>query len=124
MTRINVVPVEELTREHLIAEYRELPRVYELVRKRIAKGHKPTLKTPPRYTLGTGHVLFFYNKLGWINERYISLCNEMRRRKYTVNYGDVDQLCKGIPPDWFGTFIVDDEALKINRDRIKERLED
>ena len=27
MTRINVVPVKELSDQHLIAEYRELPRV-------------------------------------------------------------------------------------------------
>jgi hypothetical protein len=26
MTRINVVPVQELTNKHLMAEYRELPR--------------------------------------------------------------------------------------------------
>lgn len=27
MTRINVIPVSELSDQHLIAEYRELPRV-------------------------------------------------------------------------------------------------
>lgn len=26
MTRINLVPVEELSNQHLVAEYRELPR--------------------------------------------------------------------------------------------------
>lgn len=28
MTRINVVPVTELTDKHLLAEYRELPRIF------------------------------------------------------------------------------------------------
>lgn len=30
MTRINCVPVRELGGKHLVAEYRELPRVYAL----------------------------------------------------------------------------------------------
>lgn len=124
MTRINCVPVEELTREHLVAEYRELPRIYALVRKRIEKGDNPTLMPmPSRYTLGKGHVLFFYNKLGWLTDRYVSLCNEMKRRGYTVNYGDVASLTNHIPKEWFGTFTVDDEALRINRERIMERLD-
>lgn len=125
MTRINCVPVEELTREHLIAEYKELPRVYNLVRKRINKKQKPdSIKCPPRYTLGTGHVLFFYNKLGWLTDRYVLLCNEMRRRGYTVNYGNVEELTRGIPKDWFGSFSVDSAAIEINRKRIQERLDD
>lgn len=33
MTRVNVIPVEELHDKHLIAEYREIPRIVNLVRK-------------------------------------------------------------------------------------------
>lgn len=123
MTRINVVPVNELTRQHLVAEYRELPRIYNLVRKRIELGNKPTdIKCPPKYTLGKGHVLFFYNKLKWLTDRYDSLCNEMKQRGYTVNYGDSTKLVNGIPDEWFGTFEIDDEMLAINRQRINDRL--
>jgi deoxyribonuclease (pyrimidine dimer) len=43
MTRINVVPPRELTRQHLIAEYRELPRVFGLVKKAAARGERPSL---------------------------------------------------------------------------------
>ena len=125
MTRINVVPVEELTRQHLVAEYRELPRIYNLVRKRIDQGNKPTdIKKPETYTLGTGHVTFFYDKLGWLTNRYVSLCNEMKSRGYTVNYGDTNALTHGIPSEWFDTFNVDDTMLSINRQRIKDRLND
>ncbi|MBP7000765.1 pyrimidine dimer DNA glycosylase/endonuclease V [Amaricoccus sp.] len=41
MTRINVVPPEELSRAHLVAEYRELPRVFGMVRAMIARGLDP-----------------------------------------------------------------------------------
>ncbi len=33
MTRINCVPVEELSGPHLVAEYRELPRVFALAQR-------------------------------------------------------------------------------------------
>lgn len=48
MTRINVVPVEELSDAWLIAEYRELPRVLN--------GNFSIKDAPNRYKLGTGHV--------------------------------------------------------------------
>lgn len=38
MTRINLTLVSELADQHLMAEYRELPRIFGAVRERIAKG--------------------------------------------------------------------------------------
>ncbi|QYC95579.1 endonuclease [Escherichia phage vB_EcoM_TU01] len=37
MTYINLTLVSELADQHLIAEYRELPRVFGIVRKHVAK---------------------------------------------------------------------------------------
>lgn len=48
MTRINVVPVFELSDQHLMAEYRELPRV---IKQKIN-----TTDAPRLYKLGLGHV--------------------------------------------------------------------
>jgi len=75
VTRINVVPPEELSRQHLLAEYRELPRVFTLARKRQADPRG----VPSGYTLGRGHVLFFTVHLAWLKERYNALVAEMRR---------------------------------------------
>lgn len=123
MTRINCIPVDELTNKHLVAEYRELPRIYGLVKKKISKNVKPfEIKKPSGYTLGTGHVLFFYDKLDWLTNRYNNLCDEMKHRGFTVNYSDTTDLLNGIPQEWFGTFTVDEHALSINRQRIAERL--
>ena len=42
MTRINCIPVEELSTPHLIAEYRELPRVFALAHNAAAAaGRRP-----------------------------------------------------------------------------------
>ena len=38
MTRINVVPVEELTNKHLMAEYHEITRIFRLVREAQNRG--------------------------------------------------------------------------------------
>ena len=37
MTRINLVPVEELSNQHLMAEYRELPRIPNAIKSNRAK---------------------------------------------------------------------------------------
>lgn len=71
MTRINLVDPSELSTKHLVAEYREIVRVFDLARKSQYEMHKK--KQPSAYTLGTGHVLFFYDKLKFISERYDSL---------------------------------------------------
>lgn len=40
MTRINLLPASELTDQHLIAEYRELPRIFTIVRTKIRANKK------------------------------------------------------------------------------------
>ena len=127
MTRINVVEPTELTNKHLMGELHEITRVYGLVRK--AQGRKinkfnfrDKIKQPSQYTLGTGHVYFFYDKLGYITERYYQLNREAVQRGFKVNPIDRSQLTADIQPWWFGDYQPTPEAVAINRERIKERL--
>jgi len=123
MTRINCVPVSELTLKHLLAEYRELPRVFGLVKKAVSRKEKPTdPRFPDTYTLGKGHVLFFYPRLGYLSDRYPDLISELQRRGYRPKYQDAWELIDGIPDEWFGSWTPTPEAQKINRQRICERL--
>ncbi len=118
MTRINCVPVQELSTKHLVAEYRELPRVFRLAEKAWSAGRK--VHQPEDYVLGTGHVSFFYTRLGWCKKRFHELRNEMLQRGYKPNYADV-------PPctiadscfwqDWQPGVL----ALETNRQRIADR---
>lgn len=124
LTRINCVPPSELTRQHLIAEYRELPRIFGLVRAAVERGEQPSdRRNPQAYTLGTGHCRFFYSRLGWLSYRQACLIAEMKRRGYSVNFSDVAGLIVGIPWEWFGAWEPDHAALAINRARIQERLD-
>lgn len=82
MTRINsAIHPRCLTDQHLKAELRELPRIFTAVRKRIDQG-KDFNDVPSHFTLGTGHVKFFYDKCAFLTERHIFL-----RAEFATRYG-------------------------------------
>ena len=124
MTRINCVPPSELTREHLVAEYRELPRVFGMVRGMIARGTISQALTdiPKNYRMGTGHMKFFTDKLGYLLKRQKALIAEMQARGYQPNHVDPDSLLVGIPWVFHGDWVPNDRDLLISRARITERL--
>jgi deoxyribonuclease (pyrimidine dimer) len=111
MTRINCVPVSELVDKHLLAEYRELPRLRHL---------KPRVSSINQYVLGKGHCIFFLDKGKYLESRHSELCNEMKRRGFTVNLPELklDWICKFMN-DWTPTR----GDIKLNRERIKVRLD-
>lgn len=84
MTRINLVDPEVLTNAHLMAEYRELPRIFTAVAKDPV--YAQTVQKPQHYVLGKGHVIFFYDKLGWLFQRYNKLYHELIERSYAIDH--------------------------------------
>lgn len=124
MTRVNCVPVEQLSREHLVAEYRELPRIFGMVRGMAERGvTDPKLADiPSSYRMGTGHMKFFTDKLGWCVQRQKLLILEMRRRGYQPNFDDPESLLQGIPEAFHGSWSPTDRDLEISWARIRERL--
>jgi hypothetical protein len=117
MTRINVgVKPAELTNKHLIAEAREIKRIPNCV----AKGKFNLNGQPKQFTLGTGHVKFFYDKLYYLKKRYEELYNECINRGFKVQYyGDA---WNGIPDHLMGDYTPTDTDRQIIIERITERL--
>lgn len=118
MTRINVLPVESLTDQHLMAEYRELPMVMG-----SAKRSDPDLYIPSiEYTLNGGHVKFFYNKKEYLIARWTNLIAELRKRGYNIDpesrIVDFTILDKFPQVSW----MPNDRAFEINKARIDERI--
>ena len=127
ITRIDIVPVQELCQSHITSGIHEILRVFGLVRKAQASGinkynFHAKKKPPTAYTLGTGHVLHFYNKLSWVADRYAALCAEHRRRGGNVNEISREELLDGIADWWQNDYTPTEEALAINRERIAERV--
>jgi hypothetical protein len=86
MTRINLVEPHQLTDKHLMAEYRELPRIFTAVIKLQEQGKTPAdVDIPDHYVLGKGHVKFFYDKIKWLNRRYEKLYEELINRQYKLD---------------------------------------
>lgn len=91
MTRINLVEPHQLTDKHLMAEYRELPRIFTAVKKlvnepkpRVGDGWRKFITSgeiPDRYVLGKGHMKFFYNKLPYLRERYREIAYVLRTKR-------------------------------------------
>jgi hypothetical protein len=74
MTRINTIVPSKLCDSHLIAEYREILRVFKLA--------KDDESSPKEFTLGRGHVKFFFNKLQYVHDRFNSLRAEILDRGF------------------------------------------
>lgn len=116
MTRINVgISASELPTKLLLAEHRELKRIPNMVRENRVN----MSGIPARFTLGTGHVKFFYNKLGYLKNRYHEIYNECLDRGCNVQYyGDafVD-----IPSDLMSEYRHSDEDRQLLIERIHLR---
>lgn len=121
MTRINVVPVTELADKHLLAEYRELPRIFGASKKWHERGGR-VRDLPMTYRLGTGHVLFFYDKLLYCFARQRALVNECRKRGFNVKHEPTKDLIDWAPYYLLGSYLPTRAALRINRERIATRL--
>lgn len=122
MTRINLVDPKDLIRQHLIAEYHELPRIFGLVYAQQKKGKTPKdITIPPTYRLGTGHMTFFYDKLKFLEERFKLLVEEMGRRGFNAAHTSIPNFTKEISPEWWGNYEPTPEDIKISKERIDQR---
>jgi deoxyribonuclease (pyrimidine dimer) len=119
MTRVNcAIQPSELSNKHLIAELREIKRIPN----HILKTKKLNLDIPLKFTLGTGHVKFFYNKLNFLYKRYKSLHEEALIRKFNVSdYSESFINAIAHRSDLANDYIELEDDRKILIQRLKER---
>jgi len=125
MTRINIIPVEELFDQHLIAEYREITMVPAALKRTLnSKNGLDESKINSQYILNQGHVYFFYNKGKYLDKRYKEIIKEMKirgfnpdpKRKFPKHIFMDNNLYK----DWSPSI----EDLKIIQKRIASKLKE
>lgn len=118
MTRINLVEPRKLTDQHLLAEYRELPRVFWLVRKKIQE-NKEVIHWN-KFTMWTWHVIFFYNKLLFLEKRFKSLVLECEKRGFNIKYSNYD--ISDIPDEFKKDYIPNTTDIKISKERLNTKI--
>lgn len=122
MTRINCIDPALLSGKHLVAEYRELPRVFNLAHAAMLRGDRPDdPRIPPRYTLGRGHVLFFYPRCGYLRRRFLLLVAEMQHRGYAPGYLDVPPVFQQLDTGWRCNWEPDASAMRSNLWRLLDK---
>lgn len=123
MTRINLVHVRELADQHLMAEYRELPRIFGAVRKHVQAGKKvKDFKISSTYILGTGHVTFFYDKLKFLANRHHDLVLECLRRGINISNTGINDI-SDISAEWCGDYLPSTSEVDLSRSRIIEKIQ-
>ena len=123
MTRINsAIPVSNLTDEHLLAEHREIKRLPYCLFKAIKC--KSIKKLPEQFTLGSGHVKFFLNKMHFVYWRYCRIFQECELRNFYVT--DYSENFDDVPTDYNNDYYPSKQELRretlILQRRIMQRI--
>lgn len=117
MTRINVgIPPKELTTKHLIAEHREIKRIPNVIK----SGRFNMIGQPSQFTLGTGHVKFFYDKILFLKNRYKEIYDECISRGFKVS--DYSNAFENVPNKFMNDYSPTVRDATIIRERIALRL--
>ena len=113
MTRINCIDPANLTDQHLLAEYRELPRVFALAR------HLAPREVVPTYRMGAGHVRFFYTRTGWLAKRQAALIAECLARGFDIQHRTAPEPVPGLDDDWAPS----EADMQCNLERLRDKLD-
>lgn len=120
MTRINLIHPSLLTDQHLIAEYRELPRIFGLVENKLLK-NTPFISRK-KYTLWTWHVVFFYDKLVFLHDRLESIIQECQKRGFQIHFTTSVDITH-FPPYLQNTYSPSQEEIAISLRRLQEKVD-
>ncbi len=120
MTRINLISVEEISDQHLMAEYRELPRIVN----GVLDGKLKQENIPNKFCLGKGHVKFFCDKLGFLLKRYEAIYLELRFRKYNLTMSPESLKQKLFEAHYVREkeYIFSHEEIEISKQRLIEKV--
>ena len=124
MTRINsAINPKNLTDQHLIAELRELPRIFTAVNKRLYSDLSFD-DIPKEFCLGTGHTKYFYDKLKFLIDRHCFLRFEYycRFKKNWQFKPDQSMLHRWIFKGLFNDHMVTKNKNQLLIDRISTRI--
>lgn len=123
MTRVNIVPPQDLMDQHLMAEFREIrhvgPSLQRTLKSKTGKHFKN--KISKEYTLNKGHVTFFYDKGQYLFNRFTAIKEELIKRGFNINRETEFNLYL-FPDDCLNDYIPVKKEIEINLERINLRI--
>ena len=120
MTRINAhIKPKDLLDQHLLAEYREIVRIPNVVMSNLSNAYDKVKLAPKTFKLSTGHVIYFYDKIKFLHQRYLALKQELDYRGIENNMSD--EMFYNIPSDLYNDIAECDIANDLVVNRIIER---
>jgi deoxyribonuclease (pyrimidine dimer) len=121
LTRINIVPVEEITDQHLLAEYREIFMIGSALQRSLKSLNWDPKRIPKKFKLGTGHVMFFYDKGKYLCKRYTQIRKELIKRDFNLDPTRKFKVTQ-FPTKYYNDWEPMSEDQEIIRQRIEERI--
>lgn len=122
MTRINsAIPAKNLTDEHLLAEHREIHRMFSYYRK--AKYSGAFDRIPTKFCLGKGHVTFFLDKFKFLQRHYEEIYNECLSRNLNVLKTAYMSWYYNVEKEHFNDYTSTKEERELLTERILERIQ-
>lgn len=85
----------------------------------MVKKQKEIKDIPDSFRMGTGHVKFFYDKLGYLKRRYEEIYKECIDRGFNVTY--YGSAWDGVPQHLMNDWQPTEESIFLIRQRIAER---
>jgi len=123
LTRINILPVEELTDQHLMAEYREIFMIGSALQISLKSKNWDPKRIPKKFTLNTGHVMFFYNKGKYLYNRYEQIKKELTKRNFKLDKSRLFKVTQ-FPTEYYNDWEPTKEDQAIVWQRIEERIQE
>jgi deoxyribonuclease (pyrimidine dimer) len=104
-----------------MAEYREMFMVGSALQKSLKSPNWDKNRIPKELTLGTGHVMIFYDKGQYLYKRYEQIRKELTKRNYKLDKTRLFKVTQ-FPTEYYNDWTPTDRDRAILRERIQERI--
>ena len=105
-----------------MAEYREIFMVGSALQRSLQSSNWDPKNIPKKFKLGTGHVMFFYDKGKYLFKRYIQMRKELIKRGYKLDASREFKVTQ-FPTEYYNDWEPTIQDQEIIRKRIEERIQ-
>ena len=105
-----------------MAEYREIFMVGSALQRSLNSSKWDPKKIPKKFKLGTGHVMFFYDKGQYLYKRYQQIQKELTKRNFNLDKSRLFKVTQ-FPTEYYNDWEPTKEDQAIVWQRIEERIQ-